>query len=76
MLLDEHGVQRGAEILLVAEAGGLDGGDRVEHRAGADRQAGVAQRAGEMQDVLGQGALRTPVRFRAFTRTALGALGL
>ena len=57
VLLDEDGVQSGAEIFALAEAGRLDGRHRVEHRAWADGQAGGAQSAGEMQDVLGQRAL-------------------
>ena len=40
----------------VAEARRLDRGERVEHRARPERHAGLAQRAGEMDDVLRQSA--------------------
>ena len=56
MLLDEHRMQGGVEVAPVAEARSFHGGQRVEHCAGAERHAGLAKRAGEMDDVLGQRA--------------------
>ena len=58
--LHEDRVQRPVEILARADARRLDGLDRIEHRARADRQAGGPQRAGEIGDVLGEAAARSP----------------
>src|SRR5258708_2533364 len=57
--LHEHRVQRPVEILARADAGGLERGQRIEHGAGADRNAGRPQRAGEVEDVLRQPSVRT-----------------
>src|SRR5579862_6028540 len=54
--LHEHRVQRPVEILAAADAGRLQRRERIEHRAGADRNARRPQRAGEMQDVVGKSA--------------------
>ena len=54
--LHEHRMQRPVEILARAEAGGLHRLERIEHRAGADRNAGGAQRAGEVDDIFGEPA--------------------
>ena len=54
--LHEHRVQRPVEILARADAGRLDRRERIEHRAGPDRNAGRAQRAREIDDVLGEAA--------------------
>ena len=51
VLLDEDGVQRGVEVAAIAETRRLDRGDRVEHGAGAERHARLAQRAGEIDDI-------------------------
>ena len=56
--LHEHRVQRPVEILARADAGGLHRLERIEHRAGPDRNAGGAQRAREIDDVLGEPAVR------------------
>ena len=55
--LHEHRVQRPVEILAVADAGDADRFQRIEHRAGPDRNAGGAQRAREVEDVFGEAAL-------------------
>ena len=49
---DEAGLERGVEVAAVGEAHRLDGADRVDHPARADRQAGAAQRTGEVGDVV------------------------
>ena len=56
--LHEHRVQRPVEIVARADAGGAHRGERIEHRAGPDRNAGGAQRARKVDDVLGELALR------------------
>ena len=61
VFLHEDGVERPVEIRAVADPRGLDRLQRVEHRAGADGQPGVAQRAGEIGDVL---ARACPARSR------------
>src|SRR5215813_8865838 len=55
--LYEHGMQGPVEILARPDASGLHRRERVEHRAGADRNAGGAQRAREIDDVLGEPAV-------------------
>ena len=55
--LDEHRMQRPVEILAGADAGGLHRFQRIEHRARPDRNAGRAQRAGEIHDVFGEAAV-------------------
>ena len=57
--LHEHRVQRPIEVLAVADARHLHGLERIEHGARADRNAGRAQRAREVEDVLGEAALGT-----------------
>ena len=54
--LHEHRVQRPVKIVARADAGRLHRFERIEHRAGPDRNAGRAQRAGEVDDVLGEPA--------------------
>ena len=54
VLLDEDRVQRRVEIGAVADPRRLDRLQRVEHAAGADRQARLAQGAREIEDVLGE----------------------
>jgi hypothetical protein len=54
MPLHEHRMQGPVEIIPGADAGGAHRGKRVKHRAGADRNAGSAQRPGEVDDVLGE----------------------
>ena len=54
--LHEHRVQRPVEILAVADARDVDRFQRIEHRAGPDRNAGRAQRAREVEDVFGEAA--------------------
>ncbi len=54
--LHEHRVQRPVEVLAGADAGRFDRRERIEHRARPDRNAGRAQRAGEIDDVLGEAA--------------------
>ena len=54
MLLDEDRVQRRVEVFAIADARRLDRREGVEHRPRPERQAGFAQRAGEMDDVLRQ----------------------
>ena len=56
MLLDEDSMERRVEVLAIADARGLDRGQRIEHRAGSERQAGFTQGAGEVDDVLRQEA--------------------
>ena len=55
--LHEHRVQRPVEILAVADARDAERLQRVEHRAGPDRNAGRAQRAREVEDVFGEAAI-------------------
>src|ERR1700722_11586440 len=55
--LHQHGVQRPVEILTRADAGRLERRQRVEHGAGADRDASGAQGAREIDDVLRQPAI-------------------
>ena len=52
----EHRVQRPVEVLAIADRRDVDRFERVEHRAGADGHAGRAQRAREVEDVLGEAA--------------------
>ena len=52
VLLDEHRMQRGTEILARTDARGFDRADRVDDAARSDGQARLTQRAGEMQNVL------------------------
>src|SRR5262245_52115901 len=54
--LHEYRVQRPVEIVARADARRRHRGKRVHHRAGTDRNAGRPQRAGEVDDVLGQPA--------------------
>ena len=54
--LHEHRVQRPVEILARADTRGRHGVERIEHRARPDRNAGRAQRAREIDDVLREAA--------------------
>jgi hypothetical protein len=54
--LHEYRVQRPIKIITSADAGSLHRFERIEHRAGSDRNAGSAQRAGEVDDVFGKAA--------------------
>src|SRR5690606_37997244 len=54
--VDEDRMQRPVKILPAADARRLDGGEGLDHPAGTHRQAGAAQRAGEMQDILRKSA--------------------
>ena len=56
MLLDEDSVQRGVKVLPIPDARRLDRRERIEHRARTQRDARLAQGAGEMDDVLRQDA--------------------
>jgi hypothetical protein len=46
-------MQRPIKILTGADPRHLDRAERIEHRAGPDRNAGGAQRAREVHDILG-----------------------
>ncbi len=59
--LHEHRVQGPIKIIAGADAGGLDRFERIEHRARPDRNAGGAQRAGEVDDVLREAARLLPL---------------
>ena len=50
--LDEDGVKRLIKVRPVADAGGLDGRERIEDGAGPDRNSGLPQGAREIEDVL------------------------
>src|SRR5690349_12419400 len=50
-------MQRPVEVLAGADAGRLNGRERVERRARSDRNAGGAQRTREVEDILGEPAL-------------------
>src|SRR5208337_50600 len=52
VLLDEDSVQGRIEVVAIAKTRRLDRGERVEHRPRAERHARLAQRAGEIDDVL------------------------
>ena len=71
--LHEDRVQRPIEVLAGGQAGGLNRLERIEHRARPDRQAGAAQRAGEIDDVVGKPAcvccLPLPLRERVARAT-------
>src|SRR5918994_1624080 len=53
----ENGMEGPVEVLPRADPGRLDRRDRIENRAGADRQARAAQRAREISNVVRQAAL-------------------
>ncbi len=55
--LHEHGVQRPVKILFGADAGRFHRLEPIQHSARADREAGDAQRAREMHDVVGETAV-------------------
>jgi hypothetical protein len=63
--LHEHRMQRPVEVLARGQGAGLNGVERIDHRARPDRQPGAAQQPGEMHDVFGQ-----PARRRATLRWA------
>ena len=54
--LHEHRMQRPVKIVARADAGRLHRFERIEHRAGPKRNAGGTQRAGEIDDILGEPA--------------------
>ena len=54
MPLHEHRMQGPVEVLARADTGDMHRVERVHHRAGPDRNAGRAQRAREVDDVLGE----------------------
>ena len=56
--LHEYRVQRPVKILAGADTGRLHRFERIDHRAGPDRNAGRAQRAGEVEDIFGEPAVR------------------
>src|SRR5262249_1221692 len=56
--LHEHRMQCPVEVVARADAGRLESLERVEHGARSDRDAGGAQRAREVDDVLGEAPLR------------------
>ena len=64
MLLDEDSMQGRVKVVSTADARGLDRRKCVEHRARSERQAGFAQGAGEMDDVLRQEAVARRLGFR------------
>ena len=64
MLLHEDRVQRRVKVLAVADAGGLDRRQGVQHRARPQRHARVAQGAREMCDVLRQDAAACRLSFQ------------
>ena len=68
--------ERGVHVVAPIEADRLDRGDRREHAVGADRQAGRAQHAREVDDVVGDQARPAPrrsLRLDASSRMRLGA---
>ena len=67
--LYEHRMQRPVEIVPRADPGCFDRGQRIEHRAGTDRNAGRAQCAGEVNDVFREaaGLLRHHINFQSVT---------
>ena len=65
MLFDEDGVQRRIEVVAIAKPCRLDRGERVEHRARAERDARLTQRAGEVDDILRQRAAAGGLGFRS-----------
>jgi hypothetical protein len=54
--LNEYGMERPIKILARADARHFQSFERVEHGAGSDRDSGSAQRAGEIDDILGEAA--------------------
>ena len=56
MLLDEDRMQRRVEVLTIPNPCGLDRSQRVQDRARPKRHARLAQRTGEVDDVLRQDA--------------------
>jgi len=54
--LHQNRVQRPIEIFARPDTRGLDRGERIHDRSGPDRNAGRAQRAGEVDDVFGETA--------------------
>jgi hypothetical protein len=50
--LHEHGMQHPIKIVPSTDAGSLDGCKGVQHCARTDRDAGAAQRAGEVNDIV------------------------
>ena len=64
MALHEHRVQDPVEILTRADARALDGCKGVQHCARADRDPGNAQRAGEVNEIVGELAALLAASFR------------
>ena len=54
MPLHEHRMQRPVEILARADAGRLQGVERIDHRARPERNARRAQCARKIDDVFGE----------------------
>ena len=63
MLFDEDRMQRRG-TLTIPTARRLDGGQRIQHRAGPQPHAGLAQGAGEVDDVLRQDAAACRLGFQ------------
>src|SRR5579862_6071789 len=59
--LHEYRVERPVKIIAGADTRGLHRFERIEHGAGADGNAGSAQGAGEVDDVLGEAARLLPL---------------
>ncbi len=59
--LHEHGMQGPVKIIAGADARGLDRFERIEHRAGPDRNASGAQGTCEVDDVLREAARLLPL---------------
>ena len=56
--LHEDRMQRPVKIVTVADTRDANGFERLEHRARPDRNAGGSERAREVEDVIGELALR------------------
>ena len=59
--LHEYRVQRPVKILAGADTGRLHRFECIDHRTGPDRNAGRAQRAGEVEDIFGEPAVLLPL---------------
>ena len=73
VLFHKHSVKCGVKILLVADAPRLHRRQRIEHAAGADGQARLAQGPGEIEDIFGElslAAARRAHRILISARTA------
>ncbi len=61
-LAHEHRMQRPVEVLAVGNACDLDGAHRIDHGCRPRRHAGLPQRAGEMDDIVDDTAVRALVQ--------------